>query len=44
MLLSRLPIPTICVLNGPALGGGVGLFFACDIRIATSKGKSHLCF
>ena len=25
--------PTIARINGPALGGGVGLVFACDIRI-----------
>eukprot|EP01117_Protostelium_nocturnum_P007802 TRINITY_DN2791_c0_g1_i2.p1 TRINITY_DN2791_c0_g1~~TRINITY_DN2791_c0_g1_i2.p1 ORF type:complete len:170 (+),score=63.54 TRINITY_DN2791_c0_g1_i2:78-587(+) len=25
--------PTIAVVNGPAIGGGVGLFFCCDFRI-----------
>eukprot|EP01130_Rhizamoeba_saxonica_P005625 TRINITY_DN2243_c0_g2_i1.p1 TRINITY_DN2243_c0_g2~~TRINITY_DN2243_c0_g2_i1.p1 ORF type:complete len:265 (-),score=43.06 TRINITY_DN2243_c0_g2_i1:35-829(-) len=30
--------PTIALLNGAALGGGVGLMFACDIRIGTKKG------
>jgi hypothetical protein len=25
--------PVIVLLNGPALGGGVGLLFAADIRI-----------
>jgi methylglutaconyl-CoA hydratase len=30
------PIPTICYLNGPALGGGVGLALGCDIRISSS--------
>lgn len=29
------PLPTLCLLNGPALGGGVGLVFCCDFRIAS---------
>lgn len=32
--LSVLPKPTIAVVHGPALGGGVGLVAACDIAIA----------
>ncbi|KAJ3218030.1 hypothetical protein HDU67_006730 [Dinochytrium kinnereticum] len=32
--LSDFPKPTIARLNGPALGGGVGLAFSCDIRCA----------
>lgn len=31
------PKPTISLLNGPALGGGVGLAFTTDIRIAVSS-------
>merc|ERR1712110_611303 len=33
---------TIAVLNGPAYGGGCGLFFACDIRFAHAD--AFLCF
>ncbi len=31
------PVPTMALMNGPALGGGVGLLFACDFRIAASN-------
>ncbi|KAF9585690.1 EnoyL-CoA hydratase [Lunasporangiospora selenospora] len=35
--LSRSPKPTIARVNGPALGGGVGIFFSCNFRIAQSS-------
>lgn len=31
--LRQCKLPTICALNGPALGGGIGLVFACDLRV-----------
>ncbi|KAF9968561.1 EnoyL-CoA hydratase [Mortierella alpina] len=31
--LSRCPKPTVARMNGPALGGGVGIVFACNFRI-----------
>jgi enoyl-CoA hydratase/carnithine racemase len=36
--------PVIVLLNGPALGGGVGLLFAADIRIGVFSLILCLCF
>ncbi|KAI1732642.1 enoyl-CoA hydratase/isomerase domain-containing protein [Ditylenchus destructor] len=40
--ISNLPIPVIAVIDGHALGGGLELALACDIRIASPNSKLGL--
>lgn len=37
--LTQLPIPTVCAIDGPAIGAGVALAACCDYRIASSKAR-----
>lgn len=37
--LSRLPAPTLAVIDGAAVGGGLAIAAACDLRIVTPAAK-----
>jgi enoyl-CoA hydratase len=40
--LARLPMPTIAAMDGPALGGGLEIALACDLRVCAEGAKLGL--
>ncbi len=40
--LERLPMATIALVDGPAVGGGLQVALVCDLRVATSRASFQL--
>ncbi len=40
--ISRLPIPTVAVIHGPCLGGGLEWALACDYRLARDNSSTQI--
>lgn len=40
----KIPVPTICAINGSAIGAGMCMTLACDMRIAASNAKLGFTF
>lgn len=37
--LADFPLPTLALIDGPCVGGGVAIALACDIRLASSRSR-----
>ncbi len=44
LLLQEFPRPTIAAVNGPTVGGGLGIALGCDIRVAAASARFSAIF
>ena len=44
LCISRIPVPTIAAINGAAIGAGLCMTLACDMRIASDNAKLGFTF
>lgn len=42
--VARCPLPTVVAVNGPAIGAGMNLALACDLRLVTPKARFECRF
>ena len=44
LYVRKLPVPVVAAINGPAIGAGLALACACDVRIASKDAKMGITF
>ena len=42
--IRKLPVPVVAAINGPAIGAGLAVALACDVRVAAADAKMGITF